>query len=160
MWKKGAVIILKWVIMKENDTYLKKFMEEKQQMRAWSDDQWRFPYLFFSVTERWAGNANEHLWSTRRDAWFHAACASALLADSHVNLCFTGIFPLPCLIKYFLLLYMRFFFMLEELCFVFFSSISTIDFAPIFGIQYKARSMGIVFPNKIYKIIANHKCFL
>lgn len=115
---------------------------------------------FFSVTERWAGNANEHLWSTRRDAWFHAACASALLADSHVNLCFTGIFPLPCLIKYFLLLYMRFFFMLEELCFVFFSSISTIDFAPIFGIQYKARSMGIVFPNKIYKIIANHKCFL
>lgn len=23
--------------MKENDTYLKKFMEEKQQMRAWSD---------------------------------------------------------------------------------------------------------------------------
>lgn len=104
-------------------------MEEKQQMGAWSDDQWRFPYKFFNVTERWAGNANEHLWSTQ---WCLVSCCMCF--------CSPGWQPCESLLywdfsaamshKVFLLLYMRFFFMLEELCFVFFSSISTIGFAP------------------------------
>lgn len=74
---------------------------------------WIANIFLCSVVERWAGNASEDLLSADHGAQFHAVCASAPLADSHVNLSSSGILELPCFtvkISTFFLLLLSFYF--------------------------------------------------